>query len=139
MFNVCNPTHDFLTQILNFFLNFLIKTHTPTSVVYKLLHHINVIKFNNAILYKYCKTYNIDYYFAFVFTKHKKPSYKRCKNQKKKIFLVIYVYYSLTIELQTNKQTITCNFFNKLNLVRLFGLTNVLSICYQRPKAGYET
>jgi hypothetical protein len=31
MFNVCNLTHDFLTQILNFFLNFLLKTHTNIS------------------------------------------------------------------------------------------------------------
>jgi hypothetical protein len=31
-----------------FFLNFLFNTHTPTSVVDKLLHHINVIKINYA-------------------------------------------------------------------------------------------
>ncbi len=35
------------------------------------------------ILYKYCKTYNIDYYFAFVFTKHKNHHKNDAKMEKK--------------------------------------------------------
>jgi hypothetical protein len=44
----------------------------------------------------------------------------------KRNFISKYVYYSPTIELKDNRQIIRVIFFNKLNLVRLFGLINVL-------------
>ncbi len=92
-------TGFFLTQILNFF-KLLVKTHTPTSVVDKLLHHINVIKKNqlcNTVTNTVKHTLSIIILLLFSLDLTQKTITKTNKNEKK--FFSNYVYYSPTIEL----------------------------------------
>ncbi len=92
----------------------------------KLLHHVNVIKINyaNTVTNTVKHTLSIIISLLFSLDLSQKPSQKR-KNMKRNFFSK-YVYYSPTIELKDNRQTIHVIFFTKLNLVRLFGLINVL-------------
>jgi hypothetical protein len=121
MFNVCNRT-IFLLKFWIFF-KLLVLTHTLTSVVDKLLHHINVIKINYANTVTNTVKHTLSIIISlFVFTRLNTKNHHKKRTKMKRNFLVTMF---ITLPLSSskdNKQTITCNFFNKLNLVRLFGL-----------------
>ncbi len=111
-----------------FFLNFLLKTHTNISCGQITPSHKcdknQLCKYCN----KYCKTYImiiISLLFSLDLTQ--KPITKTSKNEKKFFLVTMFITLPLSSS-KDNKQTNhTCNFFfNKLNLVRLFRLINVL-------------
>jgi hypothetical protein len=84
MFNVCNPTHNFLTQILNFFLNFLLKTHTTISCVQITpSHKCDKNQLCNNVKNTVKHTISIIISLLFSWNLTQKPSQKRCKNEKK--------------------------------------------------------